>query len=115
MFKIKDGRIYHLRGDTAEFDVNITLNGEQLTNYEAVFSVKRKLSDTEYVLQKKIVDGKVRIEHSETQDLDYGNYFYDISVRVDDGSTEKRYASIAPNKYCLLADVTTEWIEDDNA
>ena len=113
MFKIKDGKIYHLRGDTAEFDVNITDDGTPLENYEAVFTVKRMLKDSKYLFQKPVIDGHVRIEHSDTQNLPYGNYYYDIAVRIDDGTEEGRYVSLPPDRYFLMADVTTEWGEND--
>ncbi len=104
---IIDGKIYHLRGDTAEFDVNITQDGVPLENYEAVFSVKKTLKDRTYLFQKPITNGHIRIEHSDTQDLPYGNYYYDIQVHIDDGTAEGQYVSLPPNRYILMADVTT--------
>ena len=104
---IIDGKIYHLRGDTAEIDVNITQDGTPLENYEAVFSVKKTLKDRTYLFQKPITNGHIRIEHSDTQDLPYGNYYYDIQVHIDDGTEEGQYVSLPPNRYILMADVTT--------
>ena len=106
MFKIKDGKIYHLRGDTAEFDVNITDDGTPLENYEAVFTVKRMLKDSKFLFQKPVINGHVR-------NLPFGNYYYDIAVRINDGTEEGRYVSLPPNRYFLMADVTTEWGESD--
>ena len=107
MFKIVDGNIYHKRGDTAEFDINVTVDGVAPDSYEAIFSVKRELRDTAYIFQKKIVNGHVRIEHSDTQSLPYGKYYYDIQVRLNDGTDEGLYHTIGPFGYSLKPDVTT--------
>lgn len=104
---IKKGVIYHKRGDTAEFDLTVKLDNVEITNYEAVFSIKKTLKDTEYFLQKDVVNGHVRLEHSDTQDLEYGEYYYDIQIKIDDGSTEGLYSTVGPYKYYLEADVTT--------
>lgn len=109
---IKKGVIYHKRGDTAEFDLNVTLDGEPITNYEAVFSVKKTLKDTKYILQKEVVDGHVRLEHSDTQDLPFGEYYYDIQIKIDDGTEEGMYTTLGAYKYYLEADVTTRWEHD---
>lgn len=105
--EIKKGAIYHKRGDTADFDLTVKLDGEPITNYEAMFSVKRDLKDTEYLFQKPVVDGHVRIEHSDTQDLPYGKYYYDIQIKIDDGTEEGMYRTIGAYRYHLEADVTT--------
>ena len=104
---IKKGVIYHKRGDTAEFDLTVKLDDVETTEYEAVFSVKKTLKDTEYLFQKQVVDGHVRLEHSDTQDLDYGEYYYDIQIKIDDGTEEGMYSTVGPYKYYLEADVTT--------
>ena len=108
MFKIENGDIYHTRGDTAEFDVNITDDGVLVTDCEVLFTVKRFLNDKKYLLQKQVIDGHLRLEHSDTQQLPFGNHYYDISVKINDGTAEGYYTSFGPNRYCLLADVTTE-------
>ena len=47
MFNFKKGIIYHTRGDTADFDVNIKVDDEPITDYTAVFSVKKNYKDKE--------------------------------------------------------------------
>ena len=104
---IKKDTIYHKRGDTAEFDLVVKIGNTEISEYEAVFSVKKTLKDTEYLLQKNVVNGHVRLEHSDTKDLEYGEYYCDIQIKVDDNSEEGLYKTLGPYKYCLEADVTT--------
>lgn len=104
---IKNGVIYHKRGDTAEFDLTVKLDDVEITEYEAVFSIKKTLRDTKYLLQKPVVDGHVRLEHSDTQDLEFGEYYYDIQIKIDDKSEEGMYSTVGPYRYYLKADVTT--------
>ena len=110
MFEIdKKGNIYHTRGDTAGFDVNVTIDGEVLDEYEAVFSVKKRYEDTEYLLQVPVVDKHVTIPHTATQNLPFGNFFYDIEIIIpkDEADTEDRYVTIGPYAYYLKPDITT--------
>ena len=37
MFDLKKGIIFHTRGDTADFDVNIKVDDEPIIDYTAVF------------------------------------------------------------------------------
>lgn len=105
--KIIDGNIFQKRGDTAEFDINLTVDGRAPDRYEAVFSVKKSLSDRSYLFQKNVENGHVRIKHGDTQALPYGKYYYDIQIRIDDGSEEGLYTTVGPYEYNLKPDVTT--------
>lgn len=108
MFKIKNGTIYHTRGDTADFDLNIILDNESVEDgYTAIFSVKKKISDSFYTFQVHASDGHISIPHSLTQNLAYGEYVYDIEICINDESTEGRYITIGPFPYFLTPDVTT--------
>ena len=109
MFEIdKKGNICHTRGDTADFDVNVSIDGQALENFEAMFSVKKRFEDTEYLYQVNVSDRHVHIPHSMTQGLPYGNFYYDIQVKMaDETDSEGRYITIGPFGYRLLPDVTT--------
>ena len=108
MFDIRKGAIYHTRGDTADFDINISLDGEPAYDYSAIFSVKRNLKDTTYLYQAHAEDGHIHISHYTTQELPAGDYYYDIEVHINDDTSEGRYITIGPYQYHLLADVTVE-------
>ena len=105
MFKIEDYNIYHTRGDTGGFSITFTLNGET-PDYEAVFTVKKSLADKKHILQKPVVSGHVDLLHEDTQNIPYGNYYYDIQIHVLDGTD--RYFTAGPHRYYLKPDVTTE-------
>lgn len=107
MFNFKKGIIYHTRGDTADFDVNIKVDDEPITDYTAVFSVKKNYKDKEYLFQRPVEDGHVHISHNTTQELPFDDYYYDIEVRINDGTEEGRYITIGPYRYKLQPDVTT--------
>lgn len=57
MFEIKKGNIYHTRGDTVDFDVNITVDELPQTDYTALFSIKKNYNDADYLFQRSIEDG----------------------------------------------------------
>ncbi len=107
LFEVKNGVIYHTRGDTVDFDLNIRMEGEPVYGYEAVFSVKRGYKDTDYLFQCNVEDGHVHISHETTQGLPFGDFYYDIQVRLPDGTEEGRYVTIGPYQYHLKPDVTT--------
>ncbi len=105
MFKVTNGNIYHTRGDTATLTIALQdEQGEEITDYTAVLSVKKRLKDVEYLFQAPVENGTVHISHDMTQGLPYGDYFYDIEVHTSLGDVE----TIGPAEYHLLADVTTD-------
>lgn len=108
MFIIKKGNIFHTRGDTADFHINIKVNGQPVDNYEAVFSVKKNYKVSDYLFQIPVVNGSIHISHETTQKLPFGDYYYDIEVRIDNETEEGRYITIGPYQYHLQADVTTD-------
>lgn len=104
MFKVKNGIIYHTRGDTATLSIQLTnTSGEEITGYTAKLSVKKRFNDESYLFQVDIENGSANISHEQTQSLPYGDYVYDIEVHTTDGEV----STIGPNEYHLLPDVTT--------
>ena len=109
MFDIRKGVIYHTRGDTADFDINIKLEDETVSDYSAVFSVKRNVKDKDYLFQTYAdVDGHIHISHETTQELPAGDYYYDIEIHINDDTAEGRYVTVGPYQYHLKPDVTVE-------
>ncbi len=106
MFEVKGGHIYHTRGDTADFNLGVTVDGEPVTDYEATFSVKKTLKDTEYLFQAPVTEGNVHISHDATKDLPFGRFFYDVEIHLPDGTEEGRYVTVGPFEYNLMPDVT---------
>lgn len=104
MFKVKNGIIYHTRGDTASLSIHLTdAEGQEITGYTAKLSVKKRFNDESYLFQVDIENGSANISHEQTQSLPYGDYVYDIEVHTTDGEV----STIGPNEYHLLPDVTT--------
>ena len=103
MFKVIGSNIYHTRGDTARLNVTIQYeDGEEVTGYTAMFSVKKKLKDEEYLFQREVIDGVIVITHDMTKNLPFGDYVYDIEVHTAEGEVQ----TIGPAEYHLTADVT---------
>ncbi len=106
MFEVKAGNIFHTRGDTADFSLGVTVDGEPTTDYEGTFSIKKTLKDEAYLFTAPVVDGNVHISHEATKDLPFGRFFYDVQLRLNDGTEEGRYVTVGPFEYNLLPDVT---------
>lgn len=103
MLKIIGNNIYHIRGDTDSFDVDLTHeDGSDIGPYTAVFSVKKKITDDAYVFQAPVQNGVVSLTHDMTNDLEAGDYIYDIEVRTQGGGVQ----TIGPYLFRLIADVT---------
>ena len=106
MFEVKAGNIFHTRGDTADFSLGVTVDGKPTTDYEGTFSIKKTLKDEAYLFTAPVVDGNVHISHEATKDLPFGRFFYDVQLRLNDGTEEGRYVTVGPFEYNLLPDVT---------
>lgn len=87
-FKFTDDFINLTRGDTLAF--GFELEGIDEVD-EVFFSVKKDLSDTGYIIHKSLGNGitktsdgyTVRVSPEDTQNLDLGQYFYDMQITVD--------------------------------
>lgn len=89
IFEMKDSNITMVRGDTLSLGVSIeTEEGEPIDIDSAYFSCKKNY-DESYVFQKSLGDGitrseagkyVVRVAPSDTENIDAGQYFYDLQV-----------------------------------
>lgn len=99
MIDFHNKKISMVRGDTnPPLQINFSREIDS-----AIFSVKKNINDTEYILQKQIVDGLLKFEHEDTNTLDAGDYVFDIQV-VYDGEIETPLIGT----FKLIADVTRE-------
>jgi hypothetical protein len=101
MFKISGKDIIITRGDTGMLTLEPTLNGETLTDYTGVLSIKNSVEDEDYILQKAVSDGKIFFSHEDTNSLDVGSYVYDIEITSGD-----QVATIGPAKFKVEGDIT---------
>jgi hypothetical protein len=109
MLSIKKTAISINRGDTAFITVTVRdANQQEYTLQEGDqlwFAVKKKATDTDYAIAPKKLQGNVlTIDHSDTIQLDFGTYVYDIQL-----INSKGYIStiIQPSDFNILQSVTS--------
>lgn len=110
MFYIESNDTIKLtRGDTARLTININ---NDITGYDYIIqnedvltmTVKKDLSDITPVLQLNSIGTNVfHIKPSDTSQLDFGSYKYDIQLTTSDGDV---YTVIGPATFTLLKEVT---------
>lgn len=98
MLKVYGKKMWLTRGDTGILQINYSV---PVTS--GVFSLKKNINDTEYVLQKDVTDGILKIEHADTNDLEARLYVYDIQVTA---GTDVE--TVMKGVFDLLPDVTRE-------
>lgn len=98
MIKVHNKKIYIVRGDTGPLYINLS---QEVDN--AIFSVKKNINDTDYVLQKEITGGMVKFKHEDTNNLETGEYVYDIQVEYGDDIDTPIIGT-----FTVIADVTRE-------
>ena len=107
MFKVDDNNIRMIRGDSGVFNISITdINGRnvELTDGDVLtFTLRRTPRSPTIVLQKTITDGTLTINPSDTQDMSFGSYVYDVELKRADGYTD---TIIPPHEFLLLEEVT---------
>ena len=101
-----NGTCTHTRGDTAQFEMEVQVDGAVIPQWQGMFSVKQYLDDDNYLYQIPFNQSTpCIIPHNTTQDLPYGTYWYDIQITYNkDGYTY--YRTIGANPYILKPDVT---------
>lgn len=107
MFKVDNNNISMIRGDSGVFIITITdTNGTpvELTDGDGLtFTLRRTPRSPTIVLQKTITDGTLTINPSDTQDMPFGSYVYDVELKRADGYTD---TIIPPHEFCILEEVT---------
>ena len=91
---MNNNNLFMVRGDTFRFSVEIEGLTDDLT--DAYFSCKKNKDDTIYTFQKSLGNGITKTEETETsktyevvvapedtENVDEGNYFYDLQIEVD--------------------------------
>ena len=91
---MNNNNMFMVRGDTFRFSVEIENLQEDLTS--AYFSCKKNLDDTSYIFQKSLGNGitkkqatensiiyEVAVSPEDTENVECGNYFYDLQIEVN--------------------------------
>lgn len=94
--KFRDNKWILTRGDTAWFNVTVTdaVSGQEyiLVNGDVLLFTLRKYRKekdaTNYIFQKTFEDNQVKIEPSDTSDLNYGDYHFDVELRFANGDIQ---------------------------
>lgn len=107
MFQAQNNNIVIIRGDSGAFTISIAdTNGSpvELTDSDVLtFTLRRTPRSPTIVLQKTITDGTLTINPSDTQDMPFGSYVYDVELKRADGYTD---TIIPPHEFLLLEEVT---------
>lgn len=107
MLKVTNSDIQITRGDSGYFNIDITLqDGTKYVRQEGdklVFTVKRSYNSEYEYIQKEIPELALEITCTDTQELDYGNYWYDIQLTTADGAV---YTVIGPARFIMREEVT---------
>ncbi|MBC8585554.1 hypothetical protein [Youxingia wuxianensis] len=108
MFQIIAGSAMELtRGDTGRFTVSVqNQDGSPYSPASGdvmVFSVKKSVTDTEYLIHKTITGGQVIIEPEDTQSLPFGNYVYDIQLTLENGDVN---TIVPPSTFTVCGEVS---------
>lgn len=91
-YKIRRNRIQLVRGDT--FRAKLTLKDKAGNVYiptaddEVLFTVKRNASTQQILIQKRVENSEVVLEPSDTENLDFGSYVYDVQVVLANGNKD---------------------------
>lgn len=106
MFNITDeNEIYLTRGDSADFKINVyTVGGNeyQLKDTDVIkFTVKKSTTDTQSIIQK--TGNVIRIDPTDTKNLSYGEYVYDVQLNFDNGDVD---TIIEPTRFYVTEEVT---------
>ncbi len=103
-----EGNTIHLtRGDSAVLLLKI--QRENGSEYElqagdsVLFTVKNSVYDTAVIIQKKLIDGVIKINPDDTKNLQYGTYYYDVELTQSDGFVA---TVISPQKLIIEPEVT---------
>lgn len=104
-----NGNIELTRGDTAKITVTI-MDSVKSTEYVMnehdilTISIKKSIKDADYSLQKASEGTNTfKIDPSDTKNLDFGKYIYDIQLTTDEGEV---YTVVPPSNFVLAQEVT---------
>ncbi len=103
----ENGTCELVRGDNAQFDLQIFEQGAKVESFNATFSVKQYLDDSSYLFQVTFDESTpCIIDHNTTQNLPYGNYWYDVQIIYTDKDGNTQYKTIGAFPFVLKPDVT---------
>ena len=107
MYKIRGNKIYITRGDSAEFTLGIVdAEGNAYTPAAddiLTFTVKADTGTSAHIMQKIFQDNKITILPTDTESLAYGDYVYDVQLKMANGYVD---TIITPSLFRVEEEVT---------
>lgn len=107
MLRCERNDIHLTRGDSAVLSLRIEREdgaGYEIQEGDSIlFTIKKSVYDTAVLVQKKLVDGVVRLNPDDTKSLKYGTYYYDVELTQPDGFVA---TVIAPSRFVIEPEVT---------
>ena len=93
MFTVEDNNIFITRGNSAflPFDVMDKDGNSYVVQPDdaVIMTVKKTAEDTQYLIQKQLVNGMFSIVPTDTAGLDFGDYVYDVWITMVNGYTDQ--------------------------
>ena len=112
--KITGNNMRMTRGDSESFTVSYAdasnVNIPLVAGDTIYFTVKKNINVIDTILQKIITEfdsgtAVVKVDHTDTQNVPYANYFYDIQLTKADGTVT---TIIPPSKFSITGEITYE-------
>lgn len=100
-----DQNITLTRGDSATFGLTVKQNTSSydFSNDTVKFTVKKNVNTEDILFQKTFVGGVINLTPSDTNDLKYGTYYYDVQLTTQSDGV---YTVIPPSKFIVAQEVT---------
>ena len=101
----EDQNITLTRGDSATFGLTVKQNTSSydFSNDTVKFTVKKNVNTNDILFQKTFSNGVINLTPSDTSDLKYGTYYYDVQVK---NTSNGIYTVIPPSKFIVAPEVT---------
>lgn len=107
MLATVDNNIYLTRGDTADINVIIKDNNGEVYNMQSGdvlrFTIKINCITTDIVIQKTVTNNTISLDPEDTENLNYGSYWFDLELTTAGGDV---YTVLAPHRFNLCDEVT---------
>lgn len=107
MLTCQNNTIVLTRGDSAVLKLTV-VDGEGqpykiADNDTVIFTIKKHTTDKEAVLKKTLSDGQIIINPQDTENLEYGQYVYDVELTQGSGFVA---TVIPPTRFVVAEEVT---------
>ena len=101
----EDQNITLTRGDSATFGLTVKQNTSSydFSRDTVKFTVKKNVNTDDILFQKTFSNGVINLTPSDTSDLKYGTYYYDVQLK---NTSNGIYTVIPPSKFIVAPEVT---------